>query len=198
MNACKARLVQAIKAAEDLESHVRWLVKERAWLTLGYANLAEMWEAHSGYKCPSMVVALGTIYLRESGETVTGTADMVGLPVYSVTKADRPTPARQSPHVRNIMRQHEHGVPAREISVGADHYTVGNRIHAHGVRARGVPRRLAAQDNDLVSASVLVPKRDDDSVADIARRADVPKAEIYRQAVAEYLMRHRESRPDES
>lgn len=207
VNACKARLDQAIKAAGDLESSVRWLVKERAWEVLGYPNLSDMWEAHAGHKCPTHVKAIAVDAMRHEGmnsvaggpgggidgHTVGDVAEAIGLPTYPLRSGNV-----SSSTASGMIRQLESGVPPAQVRATGSSAVQNRVIQEHGTRARQHPRRSGASPTDLVSASVLVQRQDDDAVAEIARKADVPKAEIYRQAVAEYLMRHRESRPDAS
>lgn len=187
IHACKARLETAIRAAGELETSVRWLVKERAWETLGYANFSEMWETHAGFKCPTHVHAICVDALRREGTRGKGNksgghnageiAEKVGLTV------QQRGPYITSATVSAMGAQIDEGIPLDRIRKG--HWKT---------RARGSNRRTGAGPNDLVLESVNVPREMADQMEEIARKARVPRAEIYRQAVAEYLQRHRESR----
>jgi hypothetical protein len=122
---------------------------------------------------------------------------MIGLPVFTNDHGSR-YPGQV---VRRVFQQLDAGVPPEKVVKGTDSKSVARAIQAHGdglpqhMRRRPQPRRMGAAPDELVPESFSLFRAEADEIADIARKADVPKAEIYRQAVAEYLMRHRESRP---
>lgn len=207
VNAIKARLKSAAKAADQLESDVRWLVSNRAWETLGYFNFSEMWEKENGYAPPAIAKMLAADALmqegmntsrgpnsgttRKNGHTNTDVARAIGYAVHNQGGIEI------APSVAALRVQRDHGVPVerRSSDPGKSGAIVGKYGDTPYVRKRSSPRRSGKAPEELVSASAYVPRADDDAIAEIARQANVPKAEIYRQAVAEYLMRHRESRP---
>lgn len=208
VDACRARVQSAARAAKQLETDVRWLVKERAWEVLGYENFAEMWDMENGFRMPTHVEVLAVDTLRVEGMRPQGVkngdkrvgghrtsdvARMIGMPVYQGDSDGK----ERSPTVRAIIRQLDAGVPADRVtkSNGRD---VLRTIENHGTRARQHSRRIGKGPDELVLEGFNVRRGDADEVAQIAREADVPKAEIYRQFVAEGLARYRESRPGEA
>lgn len=207
-------LKSAANAAAQLESDVRALVAMRAWEVLGYENFSEMWEKENGFKCPPFVQVLAVDTFRQEGMRPqgmkSGTAPaaglhtngdvgrMVGLPVTEELNSSGAKIARS--HVaKTILRQLDHGVPPGKVVKGTGG-TYRKVIEEHGTkpmqtRARPHPRRLGKGPDEFVNESVYIVRRDADAIAEIARKADVTKSEIYRQAVAEYLARYRASRP---
>ncbi len=195
----RALLHVAAEASAQLEESVQLLVAMRAWDLLGYENFSEMWERENGFKCPTYVRILATIDVASegmntvrncttsppNGHRLSDVANLVGM-------GGKGTVSNQSA-VSAILRQARAGVPAEHIRPSAS--SAPDIISRH---ARGVPRRMGASPDELVAENFGLPKRDADAIAEIARQANVPKAEIYRQAVAEYLMRHRESRASQS
>lgn len=206
VDACRVRLQSAARAAKQLEADVRWLVKARAWDVLGYKDFSEMWEKENGFVPPTHVQALAVDAFQAegmntrrgkaaengvNGHTLKAIADAVGVSTNNPTST-----------VHGMLTQLRHGVPPENVVKGADKKSYGKAIAEHGTRpyqpgyARPRPRRLGKAPDELVAEGFTIPRQEADEIAEIARQADVPKAEIYRQAVAEYLMRHRESRPD--
>lgn len=207
VNAIKSRLKSAAKAADQLESDVRWLVSNRAWETLGHKDFSDMWEKENGFKCPTVARVLAVaelqsegmntarggerVHERVNGHTQPDVARAVGFPVYKQTHAQ----GYRAPTVGNIVKQLDAGVEPDKVIISDDQRAIFRIIDRHGTRARPQPRRMAKGPDERVSASVNPTRAEDDEIAEIARQNGVPKAEIYRQAVAEYLMRYRESRP---
>jgi hypothetical protein len=201
-NAARAKqlLHLAADASKQLEESVRELVSMRAWDVLGYANLSEMWEAENGFKCPTYVKVLavdalvaegmrnqgrrplgdrsGRIYTPvNTGHTNADVALMVGMPTEE--RAERGA----GPHsntVSSVRWQLREGITPDKVVLG---------------KARPKARRIGKNQDELVNEGFNIVRRDADAIAEIARKGDVPKAEIYRQAVAEYLARYRASRP---
>lgn len=200
----------AADASKKLEESVRELVTMRAWTVLGYENFSQMWEEENGFKIPKHVQVLAAIQFRSEGMAGSGrvgekygsgrrgytqveVAKQVGFTVETVGGKER------SNTVAAVFTQADHGVPVDKINKGSLQQAK-RQISLHGnrpwePRARAQPRRMGATPDDLVSESFNISKRDADAIHEIARDADVPKAQIYRQAVAEYLARHRASRP---
>jgi hypothetical protein len=202
--AIKARrlLRSASNAAEHLETDVCELVTMRAWEVLGYTNFAEMWHGENGLACPTHVKALATVALAAegmntnrgrtapNGHTLNDIADAVGFP----------NSGQKGRHVAGVLAQLRHGVPVDEVSAGgwvgakARIAQYGDKEFTSRYRSRLKPRRMGKTDDELVNVSMNLPKRDTREIEEIARNAAVPNAEIYRQAVAEYLARYRASR----
>lgn len=189
-----ARARQLLHAAADaskqLEESVRELVAMRAWEALGYENFSDMWEIENGFACPTYIQVLA---VEEASKR--HPASTVAKNIFPAHLGDR------AKTVRGIQDQLEAGVPLAEVIKGGRHSDgVINKIARYNdrVQARPRPRRVGTLPEEMVSEGFNIQRVFADQVADIARHADVPKAEIYRQAVAEYLMRHRESRPDVS
>ncbi|MGH2868243.1 MAG: hypothetical protein ACRDNK_11845 [Solirubrobacteraceae bacterium] len=203
-------LRSAAKAVDEFEDAIRELVEMRAWTVLGYDNLADMWEKENGFKCPSyakvlaveamssegMNTRVGNSFKRlgPNGHSTATIADQVGM-----SKSVRLNGhTASSAQVGSIMRQLDHGVPANKIMTTAHSGRIRENIvnngtqelHTRRSHARPIPRRHGKSASELVSVSVNVLKRYDVAMGEVARKADVPKAEIYRQAVTEYLDRH--------
>lgn len=203
----------AADASKQLEESVRELVTMRAWDVLGYKDFSEMWERENGFAAPTHVQVLAMASIRDEGmntrvgmgfkangpdgHTQADVADMIGLPVFTNEHGSR----YPGGVVRRVFQQLDAGVPPDKVVKGTDSKTVARAIQTHGdglpqhMRRRPQPRRMGAAPDELVPESFSLFRAEADEIADIARNADVPKAEIYRQAVAEYLMRRRESRP---
>lgn len=205
-SATVARARQLLHAAADaskqLEESVRELVAMRAWEVLGYEDFSEMWEKENGFPCPTLVQVLAVDALRRegmnslrgryanppNGHTRSSVAEAVGI--------------RSKSTIDGMLAQLSHGVSPTHVvkAGGTSGRTTKDVIDAHGAmpyapRARGQQRRQGAAPDDLVGLSSNVPRRLDDEIGEIARKADVPKAEIVRQALEEYAARYRESRP---
>jgi len=196
-------LKSAAKAVDQLEEDVRQLVAMRAWEVLGYTDFSSMWLEENGFECPTYVKVLGVIAMkcegmnaRNSGETRWHGPD--GHTTLSIGKAigfsttEKMGKGGHSSAVYAILRQDAAGVSARDIV--PSHNSAKRFPPIAEVRKPPSPRRIGRSYDELVSESFSIIRREADLVAEIARQADVPKAEIYRQAVAEYLMRYRASR----
>lgn len=204
----KALLKSAAKAADQLESDVRELVAMRAWEVLGYEDFSEMWEEENGFEPPTLVQVLAIDALKDegmntrrghamqqaggpNGHTLAGIAEAVGVSTNNPTST-----------VHGILTQLRHGVPAEHVVKGSDRGQYERVIGEHGDRpyqpgyARPRSRRLGKASDELVNVGFNLIRSDADEIAKIAKQAAVPNADIYRQAVAEYLMRHRESRTE--
>jgi hypothetical protein len=198
-------LASAAKAVDQFEDAIRELVAMRAWVLLGYKDLAMMWEAENGFKCPTYAKVLGveamesegmntrtganSVRLGTNGHTLTDVAKAVGFPVQA-RGSDRPG-KENAPAVSAVLKQLKAGVPADKVVSGGAASTIKNAIGKYGTRARNTNRRMGASPDELVSETVNLVKRDSDAISEIARKANVPKAEIYRQAVTQYLDRAR-------
>ncbi|MFC3454063.1 hypothetical protein [Amycolatopsis speibonae] len=194
----RSLLRSAAKAVDAFEEAIRELVAMRAWVVLGYKDLCVMWEAENGFKCPTYakVLAVETLAAEgmntrtghavrvhgPDGHTAAHVADLVGLP-----KAKSNGPTGSSRHVIAIRRQLDAGVPAKDV--GLSPHTAAANLHKFA-KSRPKPRRIGKAPDEFVNEGFAIPRRDADAVAEVAREADVPKAAIYRQAVAEYLQRH--------
>jgi hypothetical protein len=220
-NVARARqlLHSAAEASKQLEENVRELVAMRAWEVLGYTDVSEMWEKENGFKIPTHVLAIALTALVAEGvkaprpgprpvpttvagrraqvETTRSNADiarMLGMPVYNNKNGD------YAPGVSCMRIQLQHGVPPEKVSRGASHSLAKAKIELYGdrpyTRQRPTPRRLGKALDEPVTEGFTIARREADEIGEIARQADVPKAEIYRQAVAEYLARYRASRPE--
>lgn len=190
-------LTSAAKAVGAFEGAIRELVALRAWELLGYENLSVMWETENGFKCPTYAKVLAVEALESEGvNTRTGfayraygpdghiTAEValaVGLPTHT-----RPNGTVVSSTLKSVRAQLAAGVPADRVV-----FRTENRrsIEKYGTRARRTGENL----DERVQEGFHIVRRDADAITEIARRADVPKSEIYRQAVAEFLARHAES-----
>lgn len=198
VDACRARLKAVGHVVTQLRGDIDWLVRERAWAVLGYESFADMWRAENGFEMPFFVgvmvidslategirsVGLSNSARRADGHTIGYLVRLVAIPRSSVCA---------------VLAQLRHGVPCDHVVRHTEYHDV---IAQHGTvpyeaRKRPQPRRLGKTPDELVDESFGVRRSVADEIAEIARAADLPKAEIYRQAVAEYLMRHRESRPE--
>ena len=187
----------AADASKQLEESVRELVTMRAWDVLGYKDFSEMWEKENGFAPSVHVQALAVQELRDegmntansmkppNGHTQGAVAQLVGLPMQTRGNGS------ESSAVGGILRQLDAGVPAEKIVRSSN---VKQTIEQHG-RARPQPRRLGKTPDEMVVEGFTIQRRFADEVNEVARKCNLPKSEIYRQAVAEYLMRYRESRP---
>lgn len=202
------RLVRSLgNDVKGIAAKVPEIVKRRAWEVLGYENFPEMFEAENGFMPPTYLDVLVVEALaaegmrgpgvkngdkRASGHREADIARMAGLPIYH-------EPGRRkdsSPMVGAIRRQLSAGVrPERVIKGSAP--GVRRNIEQHGARARSKPRRMGKSPDELVSVGLNLPRRDADAIAEIARSWDLPNTEIYRQAVAEYLARHRTAKTED-
>lgn len=200
----KLLLKSAAKAADRLESDVRELVAMRAWEVLGYRDFSDMWEHQLGYKCPTYVQVLAVDAFRRAGmntrkppfsgvyqpngPTQVDVAKAVGLPVFAGKTGEN------SSTTTNILTQLDTGVDPKNVTKNPKR--VDAVIEQHGTRARPKPRRLGKALDEMVQEGFGLRRSEAEEITEIARRAGVPKAEIYRQAVAEYLIRYRASRAD--
>lgn len=207
----KARrlLRSASKAVDQLEADVSALVAMRAWTVLGYVDFSEMWKLENGFPAPPLVKVMavdammaegmntargpGSGTHRKTGHTIPDVARAIGYDVQANSNGRGDIASA----VTALKSQREHGVPvehrvARSSLTGAVVAQYGRLYYG---RKRPQPRRMGKAPDELVDAGFMLSRRDADAISDIARKADVPKAEIYRQAVAEYLARYRESRP---
>lgn len=195
---CRARIQSAVKAAKQVESDIRWLVKERAWEVLGYENFSAMWAAECGFAAPPFIriVAANAMMdegmnsnhpkIAPNGHLQKDIAKAIGFKTSITNKG-----SEGSSTVSALDNQRRDGIPLREQRM--------NYRTAHTtMRARATPRRTGKGPQELVHESVNVVRADADAIDKIARESHVPKAEIYRQAISEYLMRHRESRTRKS
>lgn len=206
----KARqlLKSAAGAAQQLESDVRELVAMRAWEVLGYENFSEMWKQENGFEPPTYAQVLATAAMASEGRntrhgsarqkygtdghTTADIARAVGLPVHQSGPV-----SESSKTVSGILKQLAHGVPAEHVTKTGPGRAGDATLDKYGTvpRKRAQPRRMGKAPDELVSESFMTTRREADEIAEIARGADTTKSHIYRQAVAEYLMHHRESRP---
>lgn len=194
----------AADASKQLEESVRELVAMRAWEVLGYADFSEMWEKENGFKIPSYVKILAANFMMDEGMLSQGRRPIDGATGHRQADVGRAigfavnsTPTGDvSRVISRISQQRAAGVPVEHQSSATSQGRVNEVIAAHGqVRARQQPRRMGKSPDELVQEGFQLSRRDADAIYDIAREANVPKSEIYRQAVAEYLARHRASRP---
>lgn len=198
IRAVRARqlLASAAKAVDQFEDAIRELVEMRAWTVLGYANLADMWEAENGFKCPTYAKVLAVDAMAAEGMKPHGGGK--GGVGHSIADVGRAVGFSTTPNARgyltsgptsSIISQLKQGVPADKVKTTAHAGRIAANIEKHGTRSRPKPRRTGKTPDELVSVSVGVQRRDDDAIAEIARKADVTKSEIYRQAVTQYLDR---------
>ncbi len=196
----------AAGAEQTLRESVHELVTMRAWEVLRHENFSAMWLAENGYACPTQVQALAVEALVSegintahstkppNGHTGVVIARFVGLPIES--RSDRNVSER-STVARQMVVQILHGVPADRVrrgNSGASRAAIAEHGTVSHPNARPKPRRLGKSPDELVAEGFNLPRRDADEVAEVARQSNVPKAEIYRQAVAEYLDRLREAK----
>jgi hypothetical protein len=184
----KALVKRAGGAAQQLEADVRELVTMRAWDILGYENFSVMWEVENGFKCPRFVVVVAIDELtdgvdRGRGRPKAGTTHMTHLQAAELLGQRRST-------VAGVSQQIREGVPlsAATLTSGPAAHRV---ISLHG---RAKPQRRGKMPEEKVMVGFHIERFAADEIARIASAADVPNAEIYRQAVHEYLARHKESR----
>ncbi|UKD55110.1 hypothetical protein L3Q65_45905 [Amycolatopsis sp. FU40] len=204
-------LRNAAKAVDEFEDAVRELVAMRAWIALGYKDFREMWQAENGFECPDRAVVLASAVVigegmdqrtggearwgkPKTGHTTADVARMVGLRIEgrghsnpAKTKGSR-TPS--SPQVTQIRKQLDAGVPADKVSIGASNGTVKKVIERFGSRARSKPQRIGKSPDENVREGFEITRRYADAANEHAREMGVPKAEVYRRAVIEYLDRH--------
>jgi len=191
----RSLLRSAAKAVDEFEEAIRELVAMRAWTVLGYENLAAMWERENGFKCPSYAKVLAVEAMSSEGMKGSGNrrgddprhsnADVAASVGLSVNRDSKGTLA--APTVTGIRRQLREGIPPEDVTITSNS---GHAIELWKSRARSQPRRIGKGPDELIWAGFNVPKRVEDAVAELARKSDVTKSEIYRQAVAEYLQRH--------
>lgn len=178
-------LRSAAKAVDAFEDAVRELVAMRAWDVLGYRDLSEMWEVENGFKCPDYAKVVATLAMGAEGRNTRNPGETRHLGPNGHTNTD----ISKAIGLRFFGRPITAFRRTRSLPSGAN-YSIKKAIDTLGSRARAKPRRIAAAPDDLVSGSLYVAKRVDDAIAEIARKADVPKSEIYRRAVDEYLRSH--------
>lgn len=200
VNRVRQLLASAAKAVRELETVIKELVTMRAWVLLGYKDLSTMWEIENGFRCPPYVKVLaveamaaegmntqrgGPKSAERNGHTQVDVSKAVGFPVQ-----ERRPGVEQANTVSSVLRQLGAGVPPQQVTV-AKGAKATNAINLYGARARSQPRRMGKLPDEFVTESFSLIRRDSDAVAAIARDADVPKAEIFRQAVTQYLDRVR-------
>jgi hypothetical protein len=183
--AIRARLRQAKNAAERLQEDVDWLVAERAWEILGYNNFSEMWMKENGFEPSTHIQVLAISSLakegmnvvrgpgNKTGHTRVDVAKMIGISIH----LDSRNGNLRSPMVDGILSQLREGIPPERV--------------IKDTRKRSRPRRIGKLANEYVPTSLYLRKWCVDEVAEIARASDVPNAEIYRQAIEEFLSRAR-------
>lgn len=193
----RARLKSAKNAAERLEADVKWLVSNRAWETLGYANFSEMWEKENGFKTPSEAKVIAVMVMWEEGGnsskapslpnglTQHEIGDAIGFGVYDYS--DRPGGTKMAPAVGAIVRQVEAGVPFEKVGFSR---AAARKNIDEVKRARSQPRRMGKLPNELVNAGWSVYKYQADGVKEIARKAGVPDSVVVRSALDMYLNRN--------
>lgn len=193
---------KAAKSLDEFEDYVRELVTMRAWTTLGYQDFATMWVGETGIKCPTHAKVLAAEQFQREGLNTRNSksitkhgepdghlrVDVAREVGFTVTEPKDGGPAYSS-QLSNVLKQLDHGVPANKIAVtgGVD---AQRRIEQFGTRARPRSRRLGKSMDEMVQVSFTAKKRDDYAIAEWARETGVPKSEIYRQAIIEYLDRH--------
>lgn len=196
----RALLKSASGAVKQLEDDVHELVTMRAWEVLDYENFSVMWEEECGFKPPTYVKALATDVLREeglnsskgsakpNGHTVVDVAEMIGFPI----TLDSRRGTEMSTAATAFCQQLKAGVPPEKVV--SSNSIARQNISEYGTRARQQPRRIGKLADERVPENFQLRRGDADAISEIARKANVSKAEIYRQAVAEYLQRYNESR----
>jgi Ribbon-helix-helix protein, copG family len=181
------RLRSAAKSRDQLQSDVEWIVTNKAWEVVGHPNFTALWESELGFTCPTLVKILaiqvfkgktrvGSGALRPGMVSAADIAKQLGLSHVLNSRTGRP----QSESVSAVLAQLHAEISPEDITLN---------------KRRATSRRMGKLPSDLVLESVYVIKSDVDRVDRIARESDVPKSEIYRQAIAEYLARHDASRP---
>jgi hypothetical protein len=184
--AIRARLKSAKDASEKLQEDVRWLVRERAWKTLGYANLREMWEKENAFKAPAIVLVSATIAMAEegldsrrgyqtrsqppNGHRYVDIAQAIGLSTSKGRSEATPT----STDVWNILRQFRAGISIPDITTS--HH-----------RSRPRPIRQGKLPSELVSVGWSVYKYQAEAIKEVARKAGVPDSVVVRSALDAYL-----------
>lgn len=188
----KRLLKSAVKAAETLAEDVAELIRMRAWEVMGYPNFSDMWEAETGFKCPRQVQVLAGVAVIGNREihnrTGIAPSGKVTRKEIAETIGFTGNPSSDNAYATHLVNQVNAGVPSGKIIL-SDIGRVRDNIGAYGTRARPQPRNLGAGENDLVQIGFQIRRGDADAITEIARKAAVPNAEIYRQAVAEFLAR---------
>lgn len=208
--AARELLASAAKAADQLENDVRQLVSMRAWEVLGYDNFSAMWRSENGFQCPTHVRTLVVLalsdegmdtrkgacrYLEEpNGHRTADIAEMAGMTVKPVRDKEGNITGRGSGAVSAVLRQHKAGVPPEHIVQNDNHRWQNKKIEQFGDtelshRKRPQPRRMGRLPEETVTEGFTLPRSVADEVSEIARNSDTTKADIYRQAITEYLSR---------
>lgn len=188
--AIRARLKSAKSAAEKLEEDVRWLVKERAWKTLGYENFSAMWKGENGLDTPMSVKIIAISELVSEGlNSRTGTAALKygpdGHRIYEIAELVGMSVRidsngyKQAQTTASVISQILSGTPFNEIS-SSNGYQARSRMH---------PKRQGKSLGEMIKVGWSVYKYQADAVKEIARKADVPDSVVVRSALDLYLNR---------
>lgn len=185
----KALITKAATAANELQDSVRELVTMRAWTVLGYESFAAMWKAEAGFDCPKFVKILAVLTMVDEGVNTRQPGSVRVHGPDGHTNVEISQAIGYAPQaISTIISQRAAGVPAEKMSSNTSGARIAVATHGTG-RARQQARRVGKNPNELVHEGFMIIRRDADRIADVAADADVPKSEIYRQAIAEYLAR---------
>jgi hypothetical protein len=187
----RRRLKSAKSAAERLQEDVKWLVSNRAWETLGYANFSEMWEKENGFPAPAFAKIIAVAAMADEGMSTTN------VPSYKnghfkkdIAEAIGYTPNIDGPgsSVTSIFKQLDAGVPLSEITTNPAR-AAERALAARADRVRSKLRSMGKLPNELINCGWSVYKYQADAVKEIARKANVPDSVVIRSALDLYLNR---------
>lgn len=191
----RARLKSAKNAAERLEADVKWLVSNRAWETLGYANFSEMWEKENGFPSHIFVKVLAVSVMVDEGMNTAKTKQRRLANGHFKIDISNAIGFQTAPHgavnhsCAVIIDQLLSGIPAEEITSNPQAWREVTSSQAME-QARSQPRRMGKLPNELINAGWSVYKYQADAVKEIARKAGVPDSVVVRSALDMYLNRN--------
>jgi hypothetical protein len=188
----RARLKSAKNAAERLQDDVKWLVSNRAWETLGYANFSEMWEKENGFGVPPFVKVLVVCDLADEGmNTDKSNVNVNGHTSRSIQELSGvygDYSRGYNSEISRVIQQYTSGIPKENIRPGSRYHKQVIQAKTH--RRRAQPRRMGKLPNELINAGWSVYKYQADAVKEIARKAGVPDSVVVRSALDMYLNRN--------
>jgi hypothetical protein len=191
-------LIRAAGTAKRLELDILELVSVRAWNILGYDNFKVMWESEIGFEVPQAVRGIAVDCMVREGLNTLPTGgkganrNMRETNGHTFVDLEMSLGFNRSA-VGSMARQISEGVPPEKTISTWNTPRVQRNIEGNSTRKRPGHIRIGKGPNEFVNPGFNVRRTVSDDIAEIARQADVPKAEIYRAAIDEYLQRYRDT-----